>query len=314
MAHRLGVTAHVGYASLVADGEVDAVLNLTPAQLHEEVNAAALDAGKHVYSEKPLAMTAAAARALGERAEARGLVLAAAPSVLVYPQVRIVRERLEMGTIGQPVAASGAVFGGVPPWEGFASDPTPYFAAGVGPLVDIGVYPLHALTGLLGPVRRVSAIGARTRASFEVLEGPARGTRVPVVEDDVSVLALEFAGGALATVHASFASVPGSAPELELLGERGAVACSLLDPTAPVRVSDGASWTELSVPSERSEGPDHILGVRHLVDAVDGEPLILTASHAAHVLEVIEAARRSAGEHRAVDVSPWIGAEGAAGG
>jgi predicted dehydrogenase len=315
VAERLGVAAHVGYASLLAADDVDAVLDLTPAQLHDEVNAAAIDAGKHLYSEKPLAMTADAARALGERATERGLVLAAAPSVLVYPQVRIVQQQLGLGTIGDPIAASGAVFGGVPPWEGFASDPTPYFAEGVGPLVDIGVYPLHALTGLLGSVRRVGAMGLRTRDSFEVIDGPARGTRVPVEEDDLSVVTLEFVSRVIATVQSSFASVPSSAPELELLGEVGAIACSLLDPTAPVRVSDGAGWKELTVPAERADGPDHILGVQHFVRAITrDEPVVLTAQHAAHVLDVIEAAHLSALERRFVDVPPWLIAEGAADG
>src|SRR5207244_8178608 len=76
VAERLGVDAHVGYASLLGDDDVDAVLNLTPAQLHEEVNAGAIGAGKHIYSEKPLAMTADDARGLGGRAAERGLVLA----------------------------------------------------------------------------------------------------------------------------------------------------------------------------------------------------------------------------------------------
>jgi predicted dehydrogenase len=303
VAERLGFAAHVGYASLLGADDVDAVLNLTPATFHEEINAAAIEAGKHLYSEKPVAMTADAARALGERAAERDLVLAAAPSVLVYPQLRIAQEQLGLGRIGDPVAASGAVFGGVPPWEGYASDPTPYFAHGIGPLVDIGVYPLHALTGLLGPVRRVGGIGLRTRDSFEVTAGPARGKSVPVEEDDLSLVSLELMGRVIATVQSSFASVPSSAPELELLGEVGAIACSLLDPTAPVRVSDGADWKELTVPAERAAGPDHILGVRHFVRAITGdERPILTAEHAAHVLDVIEAARRSVDEGRFVDV------------
>jgi len=314
VAEGLRVTAHVGYPSLLGDEDVDAVLNLTPAKLHDEINAAAIDRGKHVYSEKPLAMTADAGRALGARARERHVVLAAAPSVLVYPQVQIVREQLGLGNVGDPVAASSAIFGGVPPWEGFASDPSPYFEEGIGPLVDIGVYPLHALTGLLGSVARVGAVGERTRESFVVDEGPFHGLRVPVEEDDVSLLLLEFASGVLATVHSSFASVPGSVPELEVLGARGAISCSLLDPTAPVRVSDGADWKELGVPAERSVGPDHILGVRHFVRAIGGEPLILTVEHAAHVLDVIEAARRSSTEHRFVDVPPWIITVGAADG
>ena len=313
IAEQLRVPAYVGYASLLADGEVDAVLNLTPGQVHEEINAAALAAGKHVYSEKPLAMNAAAARRLGVAAAAQGLVLAAAPSVLVYPQIEIVRRQLASGALGPPVACSSAMFGGVPPWEGFVSDPTSYFAEGIGPLVDIGVYPLHALTGLLGPVRHVSAAGRRTRDAFEILEGPFAGQRIPVEEDDLSILTVTFASGALGTVQSSFASAGGTAAELEILCERGAIACSLFDPTAPVRVSDGAEWQELPVPAERSDGPDHVLGVQHMVRCIRGhEAPILTADHAAHVLDVIEAARRSRTEERSIDITDqtWNPSEG----
>ena len=313
IADHLGVAAHVGYSSLLADSGIDAVLNLTPAQVHEEINTAALAAGKHLYSEKPLAMTAAAARTLGATAAARGLVLAAAPSVLVYPQIGIVQEELASGTLGPAVACSSAMFGGVPPWEGFMSDPTHYFAEGIGPLVDIGVYPLHALTGMLGPVRTVSAAGRRTRDAFEIVDGPFKGQRVAVEEDDLSILALTFENGVLGTVQSSFASAPGTEPELEILCERGTVACSLFDPTAPVRVGDGSDRTERATPAEREDGPDHILGVRHLVRCIQGEARpILTADHAAHVLDVIEAARRSRIEERSVEIpgQTWRPSEG----
>jgi len=303
VARELGVESHVGYLSLVGSAGVEAVVNLTPPALHEQVNAAAIAAGKPVHSEKPLALSAAAAESLAAAAAERGVVLTAAPSVMVFPQVQLVGDLLASGRVGAAVAASGAVFGGVPPWEGFISDPTPYFASDVGPLVDLGVYPLHALTGLLGPVRRVGAAGRRTREFFEVLDGPARGTRVPVASDDLSVLTMELQSGVLASVHVSFASASSEAPEFEVLGDAGAVGCSLLDPTAPVRLSQGDDRTELDVPAERSAGPDHILGVRHFVRCVRGdERLVLTADHAAHVLHVIEAARRSRAEDRVVTV------------
>jgi predicted dehydrogenase len=303
-ARRLAIPRwYVGYEGLIADEEVECVIDLAPAPLHEEVNGAAIEAGKALHSEKPLALTAAAARSLGAAADTRGLSLTAAPSVLVFPQVKMVGSLLRSGGLGTPVAASGAAFGGVPPWEGFASDPTPYFAEGVGPLVDLGVYPLHALTGLLGPVRRVAALGRRTREAFEVLDGPGRGTRVPVAEDDVAQLVLELGGGVLASVHVNFATAPSSAPELEILGDAGGVACSLLDPASPVRSGGGDGWTELPVPAERTAGPDHILGIRHLVRCVRGlERPLLTAGHAAHVLDVIEAARQSTAEGRIVNV------------
>jgi predicted dehydrogenase len=312
-ADRLGLKKwYVGYEGLVGDDEVECVVDLTPAALHEEVNAAAIEAGKPLYSEKPLALTAVAARSLGAAAASRGVALAAAPSVLVFPQVQMVGSVLTSGALGTPVAASGTAFGGVPPWEGFASDPTPYFAEGIGPLVDLGVYPLHALTGLLGPVRRVAALGHRTRDAFEVLDGPARGTRVPVAEDDVAQLLLELEGGVLASVHVNFASAASSGPELEILGDAGGVTCSLLDPSAPVRSNSGGGWTETAVPAERTAGPDHVLGIRHLVRCARGlERPLLTAEHAAHVLDVIEAARRSTAEGRIVDVPDSGGIEGA---
>jgi predicted dehydrogenase len=292
-ARRLAIPRwYVGYEGLVADDEVECVVDLAPAPLHEEVNGAAIEAAKALHSEKPLALTAEAARSLGAAAAARGLAVTAAPSVLVFPQVRLVGSLVRSGSLGSPIAASGAAFGGVPPWEGFASDPTPYFAEGVGPLVDLGVYPLHALTGLLGPVRRVAALGRRTREAFEVLDGPARGTRVPVAEDDVAQLMLELDLGVLASVHVNFATAPSSAPEMEILGDSGGLACSLLDPASPVRSDAGDGWTELPVPAERTAGPDHILGIRHLVRCIRGlERPLLTAAHAAHVLDVIEAAR-----------------------
>jgi predicted dehydrogenase len=302
VARELGVEPHVGYASLITSADVEAVVNLTPPALHEKVNAAAIATGKPVHSEKPLALSAAAAESLAAASAERGVVLTAAPSVLVFPQVQLVGELLAAGRVGAAVAASGAVFGGVPPWEGFISDPAPYFAEEIGPLVDLGVYPLHALTGLLGPVRRVAATGRRTRDSFEVFDGPARGTHVRVASDDLSLLTLELENGVLATVHASFASASSGAPELEVLGETGAVSCSLLDPSAPVRLNDDGQ-TELDVPAERTNGPDHILGVRHFVRCVRGdERPVLTADHAVHVLHVIEAARRSSAEDRVVTV------------
>lgn len=303
-ARRLAIPRwYVGYEGLMADDEVECVVDLTPAPLHEEVNGAAIEAGKALHSEKPLALTAQAARSLGAAAAARGLALTAAPSVLVFPQLRLVGSLVRSGSLGNPVAASGSAFGGVPPWEGFASDPTPYFAEGVGPLVDLGVYPLHALTGLLGPVRRIAALGRRTREAFEVIDGPAQGKRVPVAENDVTQLLLELDGGVLGSVHVNFATAPSSAPEMEILGDSGGVACSLLDPASPVHFEGEDGWTELPVAAERTAGPDHILGVRHLVRCVRGlERPVLTAEHTAHVLDVIEAARRSTAEGRIVDV------------
>jgi predicted dehydrogenase len=291
------------YAEAVTAGDVDAVLNLTPFSRHVDVTLAAIAAGKHVYSEKPLALTSAEARVIGEQADRNGCVVVAAPSVLLFPQVRRAKEIIESGELGSIFTARGHGQGGVPPWEGYVSDPSPYFARGGGPLVDMAVYPLHALTGLIGPVREVCALSAKTRESFDVVEGPFSGTSVPVEAQDAWHLLLRLADGTLASVEAENCASGAFAPELELRGQRGVLGLSLLDVSDPVRLQvDGDDRTEV-VPHERSAGPDHVLGVEHLVDCVEqGVDPVAGVAHALHVIEVLEAAALSAAEGRAASV------------
>ncbi len=300
-----------GYRQAVAAGDVDAIVNLTPPQAHVEVTLAALSAGKHVYTEKPLAPSAAQAAGLRDEAARRGLTLVCAPSVMVFPQLVAAGKVVASGRLGPIHAARAVAFGGVPPWAGYISDPTPYFRGGAGPLVDMGVYPLHALAGLLGPVRKVIAISSRTRDRFTVADGPARGTVVPVEVDDNWQLILECATGtgtqrgtgAIASVQANFCAVAAAGPECELFGEHGTLAFDLLDVAAPLKLSAGEGWTEQEVAHERAGGPDHILGVRHLAECVlSGRQPLLGPDGAIHVLEVLEAAQASARAGRAIEV------------
>src|SRR5688572_26590949 len=128
-----------GYERLLAEPGIDAVINLTPIQLHAETNLAALQAGKHVYSEKPLAASLRDARRIQDEAGQRGLKLVSAPCVMLFPQVRYAQALLNEGAVGAVYSARGNGHGGVPPWHGYASDPTQFFAAGGGPARDMGV-------------------------------------------------------------------------------------------------------------------------------------------------------------------------------
>ena len=299
-----GARAYAGYADLLRDPSVDAILNLTPIGMHAEVTLAALHAGKHVYSEKPLAGGVAEARTIRDAAAAQRRVLVCAPCVMLFPQVAHAAEVLASGVIGTPSSVRASAFGGAPPWEGYASDPSPFFSAEGGPLVDMAVYPLAAIAGLIGPVVRVTAVSSRTRDAFEVADGPAAGVRVPIEVDDNWQLMLELQGGVLASVEANFCAQATAAPELEIRGDAGTLALSLLDVSEPVRLLARGEWHETRVPHARAEGPDHLLGVEQLVDVVagGGEPS-LSADRAIHVLAVIAGARRAAAEGRAVEIS-----------
>jgi len=290
-------TFYTNYTQMLAETAADAVVNLTPIQLHAETTLAALKAGKHVYTEKPLASTVADARRIQETAQRRECILVCAPCVRLFPQVQYAQSLLSAGEIGEVYSARAYGHMGVPPWTGYASDPSPFFAQGAGPAMDMGVYPLHALTTLLGPVRRVTAVVSHVLDSFVVEDGPAAGKRVPVEADDNWQMILDFGEGRLAMVAANNVAVASRAPQVEIHGLRGTVALDPIDVASPVSVlRAGYDWEDVILPpTGRTAGPDHHLGVEHLVECIqhDQEPR-LSAAHALHVVEIIEKAALSA--------------------
>ena len=272
------------------DTQIDAVINLTPAPVHGEINWALARGGRHFYSEKPFAGDVAEGQRVRAAAEQSHAVVAAAPSVMVYPQVIRAAQILASGELGtiRSVRANATV--SPPPWEGYIGDHAPFFSADVGPLSDMGVYPLHVITGLLGDVDEASAIAQRTRTAFTVDQGPFAGSVVPVgVEDNWQVL-LSLASGPLVSLQVGFCITQPSSCDVEVCGERGSMAISLLDPSRPLTVFvDGVSRLE-AVVHERSDGPDHVLGVREFLEAIlsKREPVINTR-HALHVIAVRQA-------------------------
>jgi predicted dehydrogenase len=295
-ADRYGAAWFTDQATMLRDVEIDALINLTPIQAHAATTATALEAGVHVYSEKPLAGSVAEGRDLERRAAAHGLQLVAAPSVMLFPQVVLAQQLIADGRIGEVHTLRGAVMGAVPPWPGFGSDPTPYFSPGGGPLVDLGVYPLHAITGLVGSAHRVVAMSSRVGRDFTMRDGPAAGAHIEVAVNDTWVTMLDLGDGRTATVEANYSSHGTRAAELELMGTDGTIALSLLDVSAPIEVLAGGAWTTHGVPQAgRAEGPDHILGVEHLLDVIVGTAAPkLTPAHAIHVIDIVEASERSA--------------------
>src|SRR5829696_6002754 len=305
VAEQYGIPArYADYRAMLAESDAEAVINLTPIQTHTETTLAALAAGKHLYSEKPIATSLDEARRIRDEAGRRDLTLVCAPSVLLFPQVRFARELVRSDRIGKVHAVLGRGYGGVPPWSGYPSDPSPFFARGAGPLADMGVYPLHAITGILGPAKRVSAFAAQARDGFVVDDGPFAGKRVPIEVADNWHLMLDFGDGQLASVTANNVAQDSRAPQMELFGLEGTVSVNLLDVSAPVEtLVAGEEWTSHTVAHERSAGPDHLLGVEHLVECLTGGTRpIPSIDHAIHVVEIMEAATRSAATGRTFDL------------
>lgn len=297
------------FERMLSESEFDALVNLSPIQLHYETTLAALRAGKHVFSEKPLASSPADAQTLAREAETRGLKLVCAPCVMLFPQVVRAQALLGENAVGTIYSARGYGHGGVPPWLGYTSDPSPFFAQGGGPGLDMGVYPLHALTGLVGPAKRVSAFLSRTRDSFVVADGPAAGKRVPVEVADNWHLLLDLGGGRLASVQANNVAQDSISPQLELFGATGTLALNLLDVSAPIEVLRDGAWETLALErTGRAAGPDHLLGVEHLVNCIQNDTApVLNSAHAIHVLEILAGAEQSARDGCAVTLTTTFG-------
>lgn len=298
----LGVGWFTDFERLLSTVEVDVVLNLTPIQSHYAVSLKALSAGKHVYTEKPMATTLTEALRLRKSAADAGLVLVAAPSVLLFPQVALARRLLKEGTIGEVRGARGVMLAGVPPWPGYPSDPSQFFSPGGGPLVDMGIYAISAITGLLGPVTRVTAVSARVGEGFVIDAGGKAESRVAMEVDDQWVVVLELESGAMATVEANFTTAASYAPVLEFMGSGGSIAIDPLDVSAPLRIMDGDGLQEIPIPEPgRVSGPDHILGVEDLVASLmTGEQPVLSPDHAVYCIGILQACARSAAERKAI--------------
>jgi predicted dehydrogenase len=298
---------YTDYAQMLAETDAEAIVNLTPMQLHYETNLACLQAGKHVYTEKTAATNNAQARHLQREAATRNLTLVCAPCDMVWPQILLAKELLTQQAIGDVHSARGIGQGGVPPWAGFPSDPSPFFAMGGGPQRDMGVYPLHALTGLLGPVRQVKAMSAKAQTGFTIGDGPFAGKRVPMEEDDTWLILLDHGNGVISSVEANNSVQGSKAPQLELFGLKGTIALNIIDCAAPIdllQTDKGWDWQSVPVPHKRAGGPDHILGVQHLVECLQtGKAPVLSIAHAAHVIEILDAAAVSSATGNTVSIN-----------
>lgn len=225
---------------LIADPEIDLILNLTTPDVHAKFNRMALEAGKHVYSEKPLAATFAEAKEIMQLAQERGLMVGCAPDTFLGARLQTVRELIEAGAIGEITGATAfCAYHGV---ETFHPNPSFYYQPGAGPLKDIGPYYLTALLSLLGPVHRCCAMSKRTYDTRTITSQPLLGQVIPVNVDTYTTGLMEFDSGALATVLFSFDIWDSELPRIELYGTKGTICIRDIDPLSGPNIFGGEIW------------------------------------------------------------------------
>ncbi len=216
-----GVPKALSPEQLLADPDVQIVLNLTVPKAHAEVAMQAIQAGKHVYNEKPLSIDLMAARQLLDSARAQGLRVGCAPDTFLGASLQSCRRLIDDGAIGEPLGATGFMMGrGPEPWH---PDPEFFYKPGGGPLLDMGPYYITALVNLMGGIKRVTG---SARASFPertVGSGVKEGSKIKVEIPTHIAGVLDFAGGPVATLVTSFDVSGHQHTELEIYGTEGSL-------------------------------------------------------------------------------------------
>ena len=305
-----GVPASGSAADVLAHPDVEIVINLTIPAVHAEVSSAIIAAGKHVWSEKPIAIERASALALLQQADAAGLRVGIAPDTVLGPGVQTAKRAIERGDIGRPLFAQTTM-----QWQGpeiFHPNPAFLFAKGDGPLYDMGPYYFSTLVHIFGPVAAVAAMGLKATDDRTILVGPDTGSTFPVeVPSTITVLAQFEAGGQSQSLLSTDSPLRRHGV-VEISGTEGTI--TLPDPntfsgrTAIIRPLTEAggeqSWTEVL---EEGTVAGRGLGVLDMARAIrTGRAHRATGELGYHVLDTMMAAEESAERREFVTVHSTV--------
>ena len=206
---------------LLGDDAVDIVVNLTVPAVHYEVSRQALDAGKHVYSEKPFVLSVKEGLDLKKRAERKKLRVGSAPDTFLGGAHQLARHLIDSGKVGKITSGTCYVMShGMEHWH---PNPDFFFQPGAGPVLDVGPYYVSDLIQLIGPVSRVAAISSIPAKERTITSKPRAGEKIPVNTPTTIHAVLEFVDGAVVTLNASWDVWKHGHAPIELYGEEGTI-------------------------------------------------------------------------------------------
>lgn len=219
-AKEYGLTA-LKTEELLASPEIDIVLNLTIPAAHFAVSMAAVQAGKHVYSEKPLTLSLKDGLALKKAADRKKVLVGCAPDTILGGSHQLARQAVDDGVIGKVTSGTAVIMGhGMEHWH---PNPDFFFKPGGGPVLDMGPYYIASLVNLIGPVTRVAALSSSAQRHRTITSEPRRGQKIKVETPTTIHALLEFANGATVTLLASWDVWAHRHPLLEIYGTEGAM-------------------------------------------------------------------------------------------
>jgi predicted dehydrogenase len=287
---------------LMADPEIGIVVNLTVPAAHYEVARRALEAGKSVHNEKPLALERPEGRELLALAERKGLLVGCAPDTFMGGAHQTCRELVDSGAIGEPVAATAFMMCRGP--ESWHPSPDFFYKRGGGPMFDMGPYYLTALVNMLGPVRRVTG---SARASFPdrvIGSGERQGQKIEVETPTHLAGVLDFASGAVGTIVMSFDVWGGRVPCIEVYGTEGSLAVP--DPNCfggeVLLMKGGGEWKPVPLTRPYCEQSRGIALADMAYALAAGRPHRASGRLAFHVLDVMHAVGEASDSGRHVEI------------
>ncbi|GAB4546922.1 MAG: Gfo/Idh/MocA family oxidoreductase [Anaerolineae bacterium] len=207
--------------ALLNHPEIDIIINLTVPAVHSEVSLQIIEAGKHVYSEKPLGLTRKEGESILQAARNKGVRVGCAPDTFLGAGGQTARHLIDQGVIGTPVSASAFFMSHGP--ESWHPNPFFFYQPGAGPLFDMGPYYLTALVHLLGPIESLSAVTSRAFSERVAGHETIRGQRIPVNVDTHYLGLLRFASGVVANMNMSFDVWQHTLPRIEVYGTQGSM-------------------------------------------------------------------------------------------
>ena len=276
-------------ADMLADPDVQIVINLTVPLVHAEVSLAVLKARKHVHSEKPLAVHREDGKRIIDEAQARGLLVGCAPDTFLGGGLQTCRKLIDDGAIGTPVAATAFMAGRGP--ESWHPNPDFFYKLGGGPLFDMGPYYLTALIHLLGGVKRVTGSAQISFPERIATSEALNGRRITVDVPTHIAGVLDFASGAVGTLITSFDVWAHHLPRIEIYGSEGSI--SVPDPntfggTVQLWRQETRQWED--VPLTHSDQVGRGIGVAEIAYALTyGRPHRASGAMAYHVLDIMHA-------------------------
>lgn len=301
-----GIAHALSTKDLLQHPEVDLVLNLTIPNAHASVALAAVEAGKHVYNEKPLTIAFADGKQLVEKAREKGVRVGCAPDTFLGAGIQTCRKLIDDGVIGEPIACEAHMqCHGHESWH---PSPEFYYHRGGGPMLDMGPYYLTALVNLMGGIKRVAGISRITFPTRTITSQPKNGTLIEVETPTHITGSVEFVSGAIGMVVQTFDVWHGNVAPLIIHGTEGSLLVG--DPnqfgdTVQIRDRGDSEWQPVSFDhgfAENSRG----LGILDMAHAIqENRPHRVHGDLALHVLEAMHAFTDSSesGQHIYLETS-----------